>query len=111
MPISTSFRLVPGLLLTATITLLTGCANDTVTPQCTTPATVRDLTGLDGCRMVLELADGKRLEPAGEVWQNFPAKDGEAVFISYESESRVSICMVGESVRLTCIRSTVATTK
>ncbi|TYZ14257.1 hypothetical protein FY528_00555 [Hymenobacter lutimineralis] len=106
-----TLRLTPGVLVAAgAMLVLPGCAHDTVSPECTTLATARDLTGLDGCRMVLELADGSRLEPSGEIWQNFPAKDGEQVFISYETESRVSICMVGPSVRVTCIRAAAATT-
>lgn len=72
---------------------------------CSTPATVRNLTGLDGCGFVLELDNGQRLEPAGPEWQNFNKSDGMRVSISYVEEARGSICMVGKTVRLSCIRS------
>jgi len=81
--------------------------------NCSTPATVVDLTGLDGCGIVLELEDGSRLEPwvdsAGDCvtmtgldaskWE-----DGAKVYIDYDVFSAVSICMVGERARITCIR-------
>ncbi|WP_303311993.1 hypothetical protein [Hymenobacter sp. BT730] len=84
--------------------LLPGCAHEEAAPDCTTLVTVRDLTGLDGCRMVLELSDGQRLEPLGPVWQAYTPHDEEKLYIAYELESAVSICMVGETVRLTCIQ-------
>lgn len=94
----------PLLLFTLAATLLASCNHEEATPDCSTPVTVRDLTGLDGCRMVLELSNGKRLEPLGPVWQAYTPHDGEKLYIAYELESAVSICMVGETVRLTCIQ-------
>ncbi|MDO7876257.1 hypothetical protein Q5H93_16045 [Hymenobacter sp. ASUV-10] len=64
---------------------------------------MRDLTGLDGCGKVLELSDGRRLEPTGALWWNFNATDGQQVFVDYRPVSMGSICMVGETVELTCI--------
>ncbi|AYA35952.1 hypothetical protein D3Y59_02120 [Hymenobacter oligotrophus] len=72
--------------------------------DCTTLATVRDLKGLDGCGYVLELPDGKRLEPSGKLWQDLAKQDGAKVKVSYEPEPRASICMVGETVKVTCLR-------
>ncbi|ALD20612.1 hypothetical protein AM218_04455 [Hymenobacter sp. DG25A] len=83
---------------------MASCNHEEAIPDCSTPVTVRDLTGLDGCRMVLELSNGKRLEPLGPVWQAYTPHDGEKLYIAYELESAVSICMVGETVRLTCIQ-------
>ena len=94
----------PLLLLMLAASFLSGCAHEDATPNCSTLVTVRDLTGLDGCRMVLELSDGQRLEPLGSVWQAYTPHDGEKLYIAYELESAVSICMVGETVRLTCIQ-------
>ncbi|WP_149867104.1 hypothetical protein [Solirubrum puertoriconensis] len=79
--------------------------------DCETIATVRNLTGLDGCGYVLELPDGKRLEPSGKLWQELVKTDGAKVKVSYEPESRGSICMVGETVRVTCLRSMNSTSK
>ncbi|KAA9327209.1 hypothetical protein F0P96_18415 [Hymenobacter busanensis] len=73
-------------------------------PACTTAATVRNLAGLDGCGYVLELADGKRLEPAGAMWEAYPKHDGEKVTIAYADDPRGSICMVGTTVKLSCIQ-------
>ncbi len=82
-------------------------------------ATVKDLTGLDGCGFVFELADGTRLEPMRlmfcgtnplpqEVTEDplydFQFVDGKQVRIGYEEiNDAASICMVGKIVRITCI--------
>jgi len=82
-------------------------------------ATVKDLTGLDGCGFVFELADGSRLEPQmlmfcgtpplpKEVTENplydFQWADGKQVRIAYEEiPDAMSICMVGKIVKITCI--------
>ena len=71
---------------------------------CATPATVRDLTGLDGCGKVLVLADGRRLEPTGSVWQRFQSRDGQNVYIEFTLTSGASACMVGPTAELSCIR-------
>jgi hypothetical protein len=92
------------------------CDNDS-SKDCSTPATIRDLTGLDGCGWVFELGDGTRLEP---VWDqgfcgfqetgeqdsinDFEFVDGKPVLINYEIvDNAVSICMVGPAVKITCI--------
>jgi len=82
-------------------------------------ATVKDLTGLDGCGFVFELEDGSRLEPQmlmfcgtpplpEEVTENplynFQWVDGKQVRIAYEEiPDSMSICMVGKIVKITCI--------
>jgi len=100
------------------IILFFQCDNQN-TGECSVPATVLDLTGFDGCGWVLELADGRRLEPAipfldcgtpplpKEITEdplyNFALRDGQKVRISYEETNRPSICMVGPTVKITCI--------
>lgn len=86
--------------------------------SCATPATVRDLTNLDGCGFVFELGDGTRLEPLRVFFcgtpplpkeqmedplNDFEFVDGKKVFIDYEETESVSICMVGPMVKITCI--------
>jgi hypothetical protein len=82
-------------------------------------ATVRDLTGLDGCGFVFELTDGTRLEPMRLMYcgtpplpkevtedplYDFQFVDGKQVRLGYEEiQGAVSICMVGKIVRITCI--------
>jgi len=93
--------------------------NDDDKSSCSTSATVRDLTGLDGCGFVLELEDGTRLEPRvllpfcgtppipKEITEDplygFEFVDGKRVKISYEETGDMSICMVGPVVKITCI--------
>ena len=94
-----------SLLATGLLALAASCQKSDQAPGCGTPATVRNLTGFDGCGYVLELDNGQRLEPHGTPWQNFTPHDGDRVLIGYEVEPAVSICMVGEGVKLTCIQA------
>ncbi|TXH30888.1 MAG: hypothetical protein E6Q96_01115 [Cyclobacteriaceae bacterium] len=82
-------------------------------------ATVRDLTGLDGCGFVFELEGGTRVEPyrlaycgtgplSKEITEDplydFEFVDGKQVIIGYEEvEDVASICMVGPIVKITCL--------
>lgn len=97
--------------------LLAGCAEATLEKTCTIPATVRDLTGFDGCRFVFELEDGRRLEPKlvmrcgtpiedekiDDPLYEFEFVDGKKVRLSYVETGDFSICMVGPVVKITCI--------
>lgn len=87
------------------------CSEDE-TSDCSVSATVRDLTGLDGCGFVFELEDGSRLEPIiyyyiqhepSDPLSNFQFVDGKKVMIDYEVTDRGSVCMVGQVVRITCL--------
>lgn len=105
---------------------VSACRENDPAPGCTTLATVRNLTGLDGCSWVLELEDGRRLEPhltaigfcgtppldprveaaisRNAVWYEASPQDGMKVRIAYEVlPEQVSICMVGPVVRVTCL--------
>ena len=97
-------RRAPLLLVAALPLLAFSCRKATEGPACNTPATVRNFSGIDGCGFVLELDNGKRLEPHGDLWQGYAKKDGARVTISYVDEPSASICMVGDGVRLTCIQ-------
>jgi hypothetical protein len=94
-------------------------ANPDLEASCSTRATILDLTGLDGCGFVFQLEDGSRLEPL-RVWYcgtppvpqeqmndplaNYQLVNGKNVFIDYEIvENFSSACMVGQTVRITCI--------
>jgi hypothetical protein len=89
-----------------------------IVSNCNNFATVRDLTGLDGCGFVFELEDGTRLEPIRiydcgtpplpkEVTEdplfNFVFTDGKKVKIGYKELPSMSICMVGPTVKITCL--------
>jgi hypothetical protein len=88
------------------------------TANCSTEATVRNLTGLDGCGFVFELKNGVRLEPlrlaycgtpplpievTNDPLFNFQFVDGKKVKIQFEETNAASICMVGLVVKITCI--------
>lgn len=109
-----------------TLILLTGCADDdiqqTEPEDCSTLATIKDLSGLDGCGFVFELEDGSRLEPLrvfmcgtpplpdempSDLLHDFPMIDGKKVLINYEViPHATSICMAGTVVKITCIQET-----
>ena len=91
---------------------------DLTAAACATPATIKDMRGLDGCGYVFVLDNGQKLEPvsiaspnntspqANELTyqlQNFSFKDGQRVKIAYKEINAVSICMVGQTVEITCI--------
>lgn len=82
---------------------------------CHVRATVKDLTGLDGCRLVFELEDGTLLEPEMRVYVQpplpeedplyyFELKAGQQVLIGYRASDAASVCMAGQMVFITCIR-------
>ncbi len=81
---------------------------------CQTEATVVDMTGLDGCGLMFELADGTRLEPEHRTYVQAPSieddplfhfnlKAGQRVKISWEESLALSACMAGRIVFITCI--------
>ena len=67
-------------------------------------AKLTDLTGLDGCSWVLELENGKRLEPINlEQFSNIELVDGKKVLVEYQEQNSASVCMVGKTVKITCL--------
>jgi hypothetical protein len=87
-------------------------------PPCGVTATVRNLTGLDGCGYVLELADGKRLIPIRyqrcrdkglpSAYEEGPidlaSYEGKTIRISYcEATDYATICMAGIPVFISCM--------
>ncbi|HYC40086.1 MAG TPA: hypothetical protein VEB63_06300 [Chitinophagaceae bacterium] len=66
--------------------------------------TVKDFTGLDGCRLLIELEDGKRLEPQ-KLPEGVTLEANRRVAIRYrEMTGQMSICMVGPVVEITSLR-------
>ncbi|MBN8576311.1 MAG: hypothetical protein KF775_05990 [Cyclobacteriaceae bacterium] len=108
-------------LLLLILTMLTACEQEPV-QKCdgAVLATVRDLTGLDGCGYVFELQDGTRLQPylllrcgtpplPKEVTENplfnFEWVEGKRVLITYEViTDMASSCMAGSLVKVTCLQ-------
>jgi hypothetical protein len=95
------------------------CTEESITPECDTLATVRDLSGLDGCGFVFELEDGTRLEPIRMAYcgtmplppeitdnplYNFEFAPGKKVKINYTVSTGVSTaCMTGTPIKVTCL--------
>jgi hypothetical protein len=75
----------------------------TTTSKCTTEGIVKDRSGLDGCKFLIELTDGKKLNPIEFSDKSFQLKDGQKIRFSYESVDAMNICMAGETVKVTCI--------
>lgn len=113
--------LLSTLLFLSSSFIFLGCDKEPMSVSCDQAAfaTVRDLTGLDGCGFVFELADGTKLQPQmlgycgtpplpKEVTENplynFQWVDGKQVRIGFEEVTdAISICMVGKVVKITCI--------
>lgn len=94
------------LILTLPLLLMANrCTTDTeeVENNCNTVGLVVDMTGLDGCGLMIQLEDGKRLEvvnmPEGE-----SLHAGDEVMFDYEPADGMSICMSGEMVNITCYK-------
>jgi len=84
------------------LALLVSCSKST---SCTgaIKGKLKNLTGLDGCGWVIE-ANGKTYEPInlGE-FDSSLLVENQHIFFSYNSFSGGSICMVGETIQLTCV--------
>jgi hypothetical protein len=103
------------------LSMFSMCTDEKITTEseCSTSATVKDLTSLDGCSFVLELEDGKTLIPLRVLFcgtpplpeniekdplADFQLVDGMKVMINYEMlPEMVSVCMAGDLVKITCI--------
>ncbi|MEJ1242304.1 hypothetical protein WBG78_29415 [Chryseolinea sp. T2] len=105
------------------VVVLFGCNDDSVTKDCGTPATARDLTSVDGCGYAFELSDGTLLIPVFDVLYcgtpplpkevtedplyNFQFTEGRQVVIGYELRPDVATgCMGGKAARITCLEAT-----
>ena len=68
-------------------------------------ATLKNLTGLDGCSWVLVLENGKKLEPTNlRKFDHIKLEDGKQVIVEYETKPlAASICIVGTIVEIICI--------
>ena len=109
-------KIFPLIILAA---ILFNCTDENSVEQpCSTPATVRDFTGLDGCGFVLELESGKILIPlrigycgtpplpkeiTEDPLYDFDWEDGKRVMIDYTIEDMANICMTGQVAKINCI--------
>ncbi len=82
--------------------LLTNCGTTKRNTLCRAEAVVIDQSEVDGCGLLLQLTDGKKLLPMNGA--QYGLKKGEKLMVSYRTESAASICMLeDEIVSLTCV--------
>ena len=89
-----AYSLIGGLILMANT-----CTPET-SEHCNYKGTVVDLTGLDGCGLVIERLDGQRFEV---MESPEPLVAGQHLMFDYEEVEGASICMVGKLVKITCM--------
>ncbi len=65
--------------------------------------TVKDFTGLDGCRLMIVLDSGERLD-AVILPSNTTLIANRRIAITYKPVSAASICMAGTTVEVTSLR-------
>jgi len=76
--------------------------------DCQTVGTVKDFTGLDGCKMLILLDDGTKLLPGRIIDANFKLKDGQRIAFDYQEDKEfgMTICMAEDMIiEITCIKS------
>ena len=95
------------LLITIMMFCLLGCGGNKGVPNgnstaCSTMGTVKDFTGLDGCKLLIVLENGDKLEPA-VIKDGITLRDGQSIKFGYkEMKDMMSICMAGTIVEITC---------
>jgi hypothetical protein len=66
--------------------------------------TVKDFTGLDGCKMLIVLDNGEKLQPVKYNSDEVNIQDGQRIKFAYkEVTDQMSICMSGKMVEVTCL--------
>jgi len=69
-----------------------------------TPATVIDMSGLDGCVFMLKLENGKKLQPSPALTDDYSVNDMTVWVKYYVKKGAVGICMSGQIVTITDIQ-------
>jgi hypothetical protein len=98
-----------GFLLAAVLTSSLVSCDEPIDPEnpCDVPqlATVKDMTGLDGCGLMLVIVSQKSkvIEPVGFDLAAKGFKDGDLVAVGLKPVSAASICMAGETAEVLCI--------
>ncbi|MEM6967234.1 MAG: hypothetical protein AAF573_20900 [Bacteroidota bacterium] len=75
--------------------------------NCTEVGTLKDFTGLDGCKFMIVLDNGEKLQPVKYEDADVELKDGQRIKFGYkEVTDQMSICMAGKMVEITCFEYT-----
>lgn len=90
-----------------TVAVLAGCCTSKRVNEstCTSSGIVRDFSGLDGCKLLIELDNGDLLNPA-ELPEGATLTPGERLIFSFEIlEGYISTCMSEKYiVKITCLK-------
>lgn len=80
--------------------------NNNDNQACNTSAIVKDMTGMDGCKFLLELGNGDLLLPVRSVDMDFRFQNNQLVEFGYqEVTDQMSVCMAeSKMVAITCIK-------
>lgn len=101
-------RRLLNLLLLCVLLLSLSCKTNkkgAATKGCQTIGTVKDFTGMDGCKLLIVLDNGDKLLPAKVNDKNFTLQDGQQIKFDYkELDNMASICMMEKAaIEITCI--------
>ncbi|MEI6310723.1 MAG: hypothetical protein WCP57_00545 [Bacteroidota bacterium] len=89
------------LLSTFILFLLVSCKKQVETYN----AKLVNYTGLDGCSWMVKMNDGTIYEPLNlNAFEAYPS-DNEPVQITFQLEPTISICMVGNTIRLQSLKN------
>ncbi len=78
----------------------------TQTTKCKIPGVVKDYTGTDGCKFLIEMANGEKWLPNKINDASFKLKDGQQIIFGYkEITDAITVCMAeSKVVEITCIK-------
>lgn len=90
------------LLLATGLALLVSCQKNSCSDS--VKAKFLDATGTGGCGMVIELKDGKLIEPKNLGDFEITPRNGEKIWVSYHlAQTGGTVCMIGDVVIIDCI--------
>ncbi|RBL91260.1 hypothetical protein [Chitinophaga flava] len=93
-------------LLTVLI-IFAACKTSPPISTCRYTGEVKDMSGIDGCGLVITMKDGTTLQPVEFANPGFTLKAGQTVRFDFmELKDRPSNCMGGRVVRIECIQET-----
>lgn len=91
-------------LLFILVSIYLSCNTDNKCGEAAVDGIISDLSGLDGCRKIIELKTGEKLNPVNLDTFNIDTSIGREISVTYTVlEDMMSICMVGKMVEITCI--------
>ncbi|MDX1446775.1 hypothetical protein [Lishizhenia sp.] len=70
---------------------------------CDGSKTATVISGVDGCGWLLQLENGEVLNPTNLEDMKIELNKGNTVEINYEKVEEMNICMMGTTVKLSCI--------